>query len=107
MSAPGPDTDFRDYLEAYARKKKRSRQEDRQFFESRTADLPELNTPERELATNELSLVVGHTRMTAYTVSSATWEMIMDKQIDLALNKGLDDYRELTIDNSAPRANSG
>jgi len=61
---PVPDTDFRDYLEeveqvvrfapeiieaiekdldAHAREKKRLRQEDRKFFESRTADLPELN----------------------------------------------------------------
>jgi hypothetical protein len=89
LISPLPDTDFRDYLEevdelirfapeiaakidqdldAHARKKKRLRQEDRKFFESRTADLPELNVPERELAADELSLAVGRPRMPAYTV---------------------------------------
>ena len=108
MIPPLKDTDFRDNLEdvnelirlapeiaikidrdpdAYARKKKRSQQEDRKTFESRTTGLPELNTTERELATNELSLAIGQPRMTAYAVSSASWEIIMYIQIDFALNK--------------------
>lgn len=180
LISPLPDTDFRDYLEevnelirfapeiaekidqdldAHARKKKRLRQEDRKFFESRTADLPELNIPERELAADELSLGVGRPRMTAYTVflfmmlrgflgsmsskpawrfllesmslddflrskglqmpglttilenvntvSSATQEMIMNKQIKLVLKEGLDSFKELTIDSTAVKSNSG
>lgn len=179
LISPLPDTDFRDYLEevnelirfapeiagkidqdldAHAWKKKRLRQEDRKFFESRTSDFTELNIPERELAAEELRLGVGRPRMTAYAVllfmmlrgflgslsskparrfllesmslddflrsqglqmpgwttmlenvnavSSATREMIMDKQIELVLKEGLDDFKELTIDSTAVKANS-
>ncbi len=86
---PVPDTDFRDFLDeldelirfapeivgeidqdldSHGRKKRRLRQEDRKFFESRTADLPELDILERDLAVDELSLAVGRPRMSAYAV---------------------------------------
>jgi len=86
---PVPDTDFRDYLEeveqvvrfapeiieaiekdldAHAREKKRLRQEDRKFFESRTADLPELNIKEQAILADALQLAVGRPRMPADAV---------------------------------------
>jgi len=86
---PIPDTDFRDFLEeveelarfapeiieaiekdldANAREKKKLRLEDRRFFESRTADLPEVNIEEQEVLAAELKLAVGRPRMPAYAV---------------------------------------
>ena len=84
---PVPDTDFRDFLDemeelarfapeiieqierdldAYAREKKKLRLEDRKFFESRTADLPAMNTRERNVLAEELKLAVGRPRMPGY-----------------------------------------
>jgi len=41
------------------------------------------------------------------TVSLATREMIMDRQIELVFKEGLDDFKELTIDSTSVKANSG
>lgn len=81
---PVPDTDFRDYLDevdevlrfapeivaaieqdldTHARKKKHLRMEDRRFFESHTADLPDLDIRERTIVADELTLAVGRPRM--------------------------------------------
>jgi len=81
---PVPDTDFRDYLDevdevlrfapkivaaieqdldTHARKKKHSRMEDRRFFESHTADLPDLDIRQRTIVADELTLAVGRPRM--------------------------------------------
>lgn len=81
---PVPDTGFRDYLDevdevlrfapkivaaieqdldTHARKKKHSRMEDRRFFESHTADLPELDIRQRTIVADELTLAVGRPRM--------------------------------------------
>lgn len=86
---PVPETDFRDFLDemdelaryapeiieaiekdldAYAREKKRLRLEDRKFFESRTANLPEMNIRERNILAEELKLAVGRPRMPGYVV---------------------------------------
>ena len=87
---PVPDTDFRDFLDeveelvrfapeivdaiekdldAYACEKKKLRLEDRRFFESRTADLPDLKIePEEEILASELKLAMGRPRMEAYAV---------------------------------------
>lgn len=86
---PVPDTDFRDFLDeveqlacfapeiveaiekdldASGREKKRLRLEDRRFFESRTAELPELQVEEQDAGVPELSLEVGRPRMPAYVV---------------------------------------
>jgi len=86
---PPPDTDFRDYLDevdellrfapeiveaiegdldTHAREKKRMRMEDRKFFESRTADLPQLDIRERAILADELSLAAGRPRMPADAV---------------------------------------
>jgi hypothetical protein len=40
-------------------------------------------------------------------VSSATREMIMDSQIEFVFKEGLDDFKELTIDSTSVKANSG
>ncbi len=86
---PVPDTDFRDFLDeveelagfapeiidviekdldAHGRQKKKLRLEDRRFFESRTAELPELNMQEQDILATELKLAIGRPRMPAYTV---------------------------------------
>ena len=86
---PVPDTDFREFLEeveklgrfaptiieaiekdldANAREKKKLRLEDRKFYESRTAELPELNIEEQDLLAEKLALAVGRPRMPAYVV---------------------------------------
>ena len=86
---PVPDTDFRDYLDevdelvrfapeiitviegdldAHAREKKKLRLADREFFESRTEDLPGLDIEDGELLSNELRLAVGRPRMPSETV---------------------------------------
>ncbi len=86
---PVPDTDFRDFmdeveelagfapeiidaiekdLDAHGRQKKKLRLEDRRFFESRTAELPELNMQEQDILATELKLAIGRPRMSAYTV---------------------------------------
>ncbi len=174
-----PDTDFRDYLEetdelagfapeivaeiekdleSHARKKKRLRMADREFHESRTGELPQLDIPRRDVAAEDLSLGDGRPRMPACAVyvflmlrgflgslsskparrfllesmslraflqcrelqmpgwttilenvnavSLATRELILDKQIELVLGAGLDDFKKLTIDSTAVRANS-
>jgi len=179
LISPVPDTDFRYYLDevdelirfapeiataidqdldSLARKKKRLRQEDRKFYESQTADLPELDIPERDVAVDELTLGVGRPRMSAYAVfvflmlrgflgsvssipaqrlllesisldyflrrqglklpgsttilenvnavSSATRELILDRQIEFVFKERLDDFKELTIDSTATKANS-
>ena len=86
---PVPDTDFREFLEevenlgrfaptiieaiekdldANAREKKKVRLEDRKFYASRTAELPELNIDEQDLLAEKLALAVGRPRMPAYVV---------------------------------------
>jgi hypothetical protein len=86
---PVPDTDFRGFLDevaqllrfapeiltaiesdldAHAREKKKLRLEDRKFFESRTADLPELVIEQAEVSGDDLTLEVGRPRMSAETV---------------------------------------
>ncbi len=174
-----PATDFRDYLDevdevirfapeivdeinqdldAHALNKKRLRMEDRKFFESQTADLPELDLPQRDLAFDQLTLAVGRPRMSGYAVfvflmlrgflgslsskpaqrfllesmsldhflqrlglkipgattllenvnavSSTTRARILDRQIELIFKEDLDDFKELTIDSTAVKANS-
>jgi IS5 family transposase len=176
---PVPDTDFRDFLEeveqlarvapeivrgiekdldAHAREKKRSRQEDRKFFESQTEDLPEWEIAQREIVSAKLTLEVGRPRMSGEmvyvflmlrgflgsltskparrflresmslhgflqdrelkmpgwttilenvnAVSASTRELILDKQIAYVLKEELDDFKELTIDSTAVKANS-
>jgi len=84
-----PDTDFRDFLDevaqllrfapeiltaidgdldAHALVKKKLRQEDRKFFESQTADLPELEVEQTEVSGADLALGVGRPRMPAEAV---------------------------------------
>jgi len=86
---PVPETDFRDFLDeveelaryapeiikeiekdldVYAREKKKRRLDDRKFFESRTASLPEINIRERNILAKELKLAVGRPRMPGYVV---------------------------------------
>ena len=86
---PVPDIDFREFLaeveklwrfaptiieaiekdlDANAREKKKVRLEDRKFYESRTAELPELNIDEQDLLAEQLALAVGRPRMPAYVV---------------------------------------
>jgi hypothetical protein len=86
---PVPDTDFRDFLDevaqllrvapeiltaiegdldAHALVKKKLRQEDRKFFESQTADLPELEIEQTEVSGADLALGVGRPRMPAEAV---------------------------------------
>ena len=86
---PVPDTDFRDFLDeveelawfapeiiaaiekdlnAYAREKKKLRQADQKFFESRTEDLPGINIRERNILADDLKLAVGRPRMSGYAV---------------------------------------
>ncbi len=176
---PVPDTDFRDFLdevdelprfsphildaiqkdlETHAREEKSVRIKDREFFESRTDDLPLLDIVERNIRVEELVLQVGRPRMSGYAVylflmlrgflgsltsksarrflresmslhaflqcrglempavttilenvnlvSSATLELIFDKQIELVLKESLDDFKELTIDSTSVKANS-
>lgn len=83
---PVPDTDFRDFmdeidelarfapeiieaidkdLDVNARKKKKLRIEDREFFESQTLNLPGLHVKETELLAGELEIGVGRPRMSA------------------------------------------
>ena len=176
---PVPDTDFRDFLDevaelarfapeiieaingdldAHAREKKSLRLADRKFFESRTADLPDLDIKECELPSEALTLEVGRPRMPADAVyvflmlrgflgslstkqsrrflresmslygllecrglkmpgvstildnlnvlSHKTRELIFDRQIARILQEDLDDFKALTIDSTAVKANS-
>ena len=176
---PVPDTDFRDYLDEVheliqfapeiigvierdldtnAREKKLLRMKDREFNESSTDDLPQLDIAERNILADELGLAVGRPRMSGYAVylfmmlrgflgsltsktarrflresmslhawlqcrglkmpawttilenvnqvSHATRELILDRQIELVLKEGLDDFKESTIDSTSVKANS-
>jgi hypothetical protein len=90
VTSPIPDTDFRDFLDespellrvapyilekvnqdldSLARKKKLLRQEDREFFQSQTDDLPTLDLlPPCERDEASLTLEVGRPRMSAASV---------------------------------------
>jgi len=98
---PIPNTDFRDFLaeveqlprfapqilreiekdlDANARANKQLRLADRRFYESWTADLPDLHVEEVELLADELEIGVGRPRMPSamvylfVMVSSDFWE---------------------------------
>lgn len=89
LITPVPDTDLRDFLEETsnllrfspeilekidqdldqrALKKKRLRQEDHEFFQSQTADLPDLDLPKNQRDPSALTLETGRPRMTATAV---------------------------------------
>ena len=55
-------------LDTHAKKKKKLRLADKEFFASQTASLPGINMETREIPTDELKLNVGRPRMSAYMV---------------------------------------
>ena len=86
---PVPDTDFRGFLEEvdelrkfapeiidaieadldiHAKKKKKLRLADKEFFASQTCDLPDIDIKEQEILASELELFFGRPRMPAYLV---------------------------------------
>ena len=181
LISPLPDTDLRDFLDevdelvsfapqiiekieqnldSHALKKKRLREQDREFFQNQTAKLPELDLPERDPSAGPSppALQEGRPRMSAAAVflymmlrgflgsltsksarrmilesislddylhrhglkrsgettilenvnaeSLETRNFIMDRQIELVIHEGLDDFKELTIDSTSVKANS-
>jgi IS5 family transposase len=89
LISPVPDTDFRDFLDeisellrfapdilvkidqdldSLALKKKRLRQDDREFFQSQTTAFPSLDLPQNEHDQSATTLQVGRPRMSATAV---------------------------------------